>query len=133
MEPTELSRRRLVLALVAGATAGALSMAIVMVVPQEVGMQRLAIQGLVDAVFLTLWFLVFTVPIALVVGVPGYYFLRKRCWLSPASACITGALAWLGHSSGDVRHIRSDGSAGVPAPRRVRRTGCRLCMQRVHV
>src|SRR5688572_6093310 len=95
MEPSELSRRRLVLALVTGATAAALSMAIVMVVPQEVGMQRLAIQGLVDAVFLTLWLLVFTVPIALIVGVPGYYFLRKWRWLSPASVCITGALAGL--------------------------------------
>ena len=95
MEPSELSRRRLVLALVTGATAAALGMALVMVVPQEVDMQRLAIQGLVDAVFWTLWFLVFTVPIALVVGVPGYYFLRKRRWLSPASVCITGALAGL--------------------------------------
>ena len=94
MEPS-VPRTRLLLALVAGAAAGALSMAIVMVVPQELAMQRWAMQGVLDAIFGTLLFSVFTVPIALVVGVPGYSFLRNRRWLSPASICITGALAGL--------------------------------------
>jgi hypothetical protein len=70
-------------------------MAIVMVVPQEFAMQRLATQGLLDAVLWSLWFLVFTVPIALVLGVPGYSFLRNRRWLNPVSVCMTGALAGL--------------------------------------
>jgi hypothetical protein len=95
MEPFELPRTRLLLSLVAGAAAGALSMATVMVVPQELAMQRWAMQGLLDAIFWTLWFLLFTVPIAVVLGVPGYSFLRNRRWLSSISVCIAGALAGL--------------------------------------
>lgn len=95
MEPSPLPWTKLLIALIAGAAAGALSMAMVMVIPQEVAMQRLARQGPLDLALWTLWFLVFTVPIALIVGVPAYSFLRNRRWLGPASVCITGALAGL--------------------------------------
>jgi hypothetical protein len=95
MEPSELPRTRLLFALVVGAAAGALSMALVMVIPQEVAMRRLGMQGPFDAALWTLWFLMFTVPIALVVGFPAYSFLRNRRWLSYGSVCITGALAGL--------------------------------------
>ncbi len=88
----QLSRIGLFLILVAGAAAGAFSMSVVplMLVPEE----RTA-QGLLDASLGGLWFLAFTVPIALLVGVPAFSILGNRGLLSPASVCITGLLAGL--------------------------------------
>jgi hypothetical protein len=90
MRPPELPRKRLFFVLVAGAAAGALSMAMV-----GFFADGLTMQALIDTVLLTLWLLVFTVPIALLVGMPAYSILRNRDWLSPASVCITGLLAGL--------------------------------------
>ncbi|SRR5713101_6897356 len=88
----EAPRPRLFLALVAGAVAGAFSMAIIplAIVPEERTMQ-----GLIDAALSALWFLAFTVPVAVLVGVPAFSILRNRGLLSPASVCITGLLAGL--------------------------------------
>jgi len=92
MGHSELPRRQLFLALVAGAAAGAFSMAIV---PLALVPEERTTQGLIDAALLAVWFLVFTVPIALLVGVPAFSILRNRGLLSPASICITGLLAGL--------------------------------------
>jgi hypothetical protein len=88
--PPELSRGRLLLALMAGAAAGALSMAMVGFFPDG-----LTTQAFLDTVLWTFGLLVFTVPIALLVGLPAYGVLRSRDWLSPASVCVTGLLAGL--------------------------------------
>src|SRR5260221_3883894 len=82
------SGTRLISALVAGAVAGSFCMAIVGFIPNE-----LTMQGLLDAFLWALWFLVFTVPIAVLVGVPAFSILRKRDLLNPASVCTTGLLA----------------------------------------
>src|SRR5712692_9938143 len=96
MGHAELSQKGLLLVLVAGAAAGALSMAIVLaIVPLVFVPEELTIQGLLDAVLWALWFLVFTVPIAMLVGVPASSILRNRDLLNPASVCITGLLAGL--------------------------------------
>src|SRR5258708_23227448 len=84
------SRTRLISALVAGAVAGSFCMAIVGLMPNE-----LTMQGLLDALLWAVWFLVFTVPIAVLVGVPAFSILRKRDLLNPASVCATGLLAGL--------------------------------------
>jgi len=92
MSRPELSRTRLFLILVAGGAAGAFSMSIVpvLLVPTE-----LTMLGLLDALFLGVWFLAFAVPIALIVGVPAFNILGARGLLNPASVCITGILAGL--------------------------------------
>ena len=84
------SRTRLISVLVASAAAGAFCMAIVGFIPNE-----LTMQGVLDALLWALWFLVFTVPIAVLVGVPAFSILRKRDLLNPASVCTTGLLAGL--------------------------------------
>jgi hypothetical protein len=56
----------------------------------SVGFLELTMQGLIDAAFWVVWFLVFTVPIALLVGVPAFSVLRHRGLLNPASVCATG-------------------------------------------
>jgi len=90
------SRKGLLLALVAGAAAGAFSMAIGMaVVPLAFMPEELTMLGLLDALFWGLLFLVFTVPIAVIVGVPAFSILRNRDLLNPASVCTTGLLAGL--------------------------------------
>jgi hypothetical protein len=88
MGPSELSRTRLLLALVAGAVAGAFSMAMV-------GFLEVTMQGFVEAFLWTLWLLVFTVPIAVLIGVPAFGILRSRGLLNPAAVCVTGLLAGL--------------------------------------
>ena len=90
MGPSELPRTKLWLALVAGAAAGAFSMAIVGFFPDG-----FTTQAVIDTVLWTLWLLVFTVPIAVLVGIPAFSVLRNRRLLNPAAVCITGLLAGL--------------------------------------
>jgi peptidoglycan/LPS O-acetylase OafA/YrhL len=90
MRPPKLPRKRLFFVLVAGAAAGAVGMAMV-----GFFADGLTMRALLDTVLWTFWLLLFTVPIALVVGVPAYSFLRNRDWLNPISVCVTGLLAGL--------------------------------------
>jgi len=88
----QISRSRLVLALVAGAVAGALGMAIV---PLVLVSGERSVQGFIDVGLSSIWFAAFTLPIAFLVGVPSFISLRSRDLLGPTSVCITGLLAGL--------------------------------------
>lgn len=63
------------------------------IVPLALVAEERTTQGLIDAGLMAVWFLVFTVPIALLVGFPAFSILRHRDLLSPASVCLTGLLA----------------------------------------
>ena|SRR5687767_9468524 len=53
------------------------------------------VQGLIDAGLLATWFSVFTVSVALVVGLSAFSFLRHRGWLNAGFICATGLGAGL--------------------------------------
>lgn len=92
MIPSQISRSRLVFALVAGALAGALAMA---VTPLVFSPAEHNVQGLIDTGLWAVWFSAFTVPVALLVGVPAFTLLRRRGWLNAGFICVTGLVAGL--------------------------------------
>lgn len=51
------------------------------------------LQGLIDTGLLALLYSAFAVPIAVLVGVPAFHFLRHRGWLNTGSVCVTGLMA----------------------------------------
>jgi hypothetical protein len=57
---------------------------------------ELNVQGVIDTGLWAVWFSAFTVPVALLVGVPAFGLLRRRGWLNAGVICITGLTAGLG-------------------------------------
>jgi hypothetical protein len=65
------------------------------IVPLVLSPAEHTVQGLIDTGLWAIWFLAFTVPAALLVGVPAFSLLRSRGWLNPGFVSITGLVAGL--------------------------------------